>query len=114
MTTEHDIQRYRYERLDRALRAAIKRGSTPANAAKAAHRAICEIAAEEGQTPSIEVWIKGPKEDHAGGNCWMVCWEAGPWQWGVNASFTAMQASGLLVETYYGFDLLFWNERTRA
>ena len=101
-----------HERLQEALGAALAPGMSPEAAARAAFVVLCALASDEGQDPAWEVWIKTPDEahEHVGARCWMVCWEAGPSTWGVGATFLAMRAIGRLVETHWGFDLLFWDE----
>jgi hypothetical protein len=78
-----------------------------ANMAKAAHKVLRKHSAAEGQNPDIEVFIKKPADRHFGSYEWIACWESGPYQWGVPASFALISATGQLVETYYGFDLTF-------
>jgi hypothetical protein len=78
-----------------------------ANMAKAAHAVLRKHSAAGGQNPDIEVFIKKPSDRHWGDRCWIACWESGPYQWGVPASFAIIAATGKLAETQYGFDLLF-------
>jgi hypothetical protein len=79
-----------------------------ATMAKAAHKVLRRHAKLHGMDPDIEVFIKPPKARHFGSECWVVCWEAGPYEWGIPASMSIVTATGKLAETYYGFDLLFF------
>lgn len=87
---------------------ALKPGMTAEAAARAVHAVLCAHAAAEGQKPEIECMVKGPADHHYAGNCWIACWEAGPYQWGIPASFAAMDAANRLVEPHYSFDLCFY------
>jgi hypothetical protein len=81
-----------------------------ADAAKAAHKIICEHVRASGQDPKWEVMIKNPEEtlEHIGSKNWWVCWECGPTSWGVEASMSlVMKNEHWYCETYWGFDLIF-------
>ena len=59
---------------------------TKAGAAKAFYKALCKFAKEVyGQNPDIEIFIDNPEESEARGygKNWRVCWEAGPYEWGL-------------------------------
>lgn len=79
------------------------------NYAKALYAAVRERAEAEGQKPDIECGIVAPGESAYDGNGdrWLVMWEAGPYQWGVNVSLSITMNIGL-VEPYHSFDLTFY------
>lgn len=81
--------------------------SNPADAAKGLYRALVKAAEARGQKAS-EVFISPPAETNEalGYECWRVCWEAGPFDWAVEASFQIRNGKWY-TEPYYGFDLLF-------
>jgi hypothetical protein len=54
--------------------------------------------------PDGEVIIRSPAEKLFGYECWTVCWESGPYQWGCSAFINGPWG---FCETYYGFDLMF-------
>lgn len=90
---------------------AISSHKTPAGAAKAVYRECRLFAIEAGMKPDIEVAIRKPGElrHHDNVECWSVCFEAGPYEWAVEAS---LGASGpVLAEPYYSFDLSFYPTR---
>lgn len=61
---------------------------TAAGAAKALYKRICELSAQMGQKPEIEVKLLTPEEGNERrlGKCWRVMWESGPFEWGVHLS----------------------------
>lgn len=81
---------------------------TAARAAKATYEVVKNHAALQGQKPEIECFIRKPGEarhfDDA--TCWVVAWEAGPYEWAISASCS--EAFPRLVEPYYSFDLTFY------
>lgn len=82
---------------------------TKAAAAKALYKALCKECKSYGSDPSYEVWIKSPEEsvEHGYvGKAWHVCWESGPYMWGVNVFANADWGH---CETYWGFDLAFYD-----
>jgi hypothetical protein len=64
----------------------------------------------EGMKPDIEVAIRAPGEPrhHDGIDCWSVCFEAGPYEWAIDASVHT-PPNRVIAEPYYGFDLSFYN-----
>lgn len=92
-----------------ALKTAIVPGMGAKAAATEVYKVCCLAAESQGQKPSIEVGLKGPSDHHYAGKCWLVCWEAGPYQWGIEASFVLMDAGKRLVEPYYSFDVCFYD-----
>jgi hypothetical protein len=80
---------------------------TKAAAAKALYKALVKLAKSWGQSEK-EVFITSPEESSQGGfgNCWRVCWEAGPYEWAISASFQITGPWGY-TEPYYSFDLCF-------
>lgn len=92
-----------------AVRKALKPGMNGKKAAKAVYDALKPLVIAAGQKPEIELSMRGPADHHYAGKCWLVCWEAGPYEWGIPASFAALEASGKLCEPYYSFDLCFYD-----
>lgn len=81
---------------------------TKEEAAKGLYEALRKHAANiYGQSPG-EVFIQTPDESAASGygRNWRVCWEAGPFEWAIGASFQVTGPWGF-TEPYYGFDLCF-------
>jgi len=79
-------------------------------AAKALYKALCKVAASWGMTPEIEVRIFSPADSKAMGygENWRVCWESGPYEWAIPASFAITNdKEGWYTEPYYSFDLCF-------
>lgn len=85
---------------------------TAAGAAKGLHKALSKLSKEVyGQNPSIEIFIYSPKQTvkHGYGSCWRVCWESGPYEWAIPASFEVKNyEDGWYTEPYYSFDLCFF------
>ncbi len=82
-----------------------------AHAAALAVHALCVAKAKaEGMKPDIEVAIRAPGEPrhHDGIDCWSVCFEAGPYEWAIDASVHT-PPNRVIAEPYYGFDLSFYN-----
>jgi hypothetical protein len=82
-----------------------------AHAAALAVHALCIAKAKaEGMKPDIEVAIRSPGQPrhHSENNCWGVCFEAGPYDWAVDASLDAFGGK-VMAEPYYGFDLSFYD-----
>lgn len=117
MTTTTDAQRAALltlagdsaQTLATLLVRAIPAGATAAQAAKACHAVLREVAQAAGQSPDLETFIRKPGEERHYGDtrCWAVVWEAGPHDWAVTASMAITHAHKL-VEPYYGFDLMFY------
>lgn len=61
--------------------------------------------------PRSEVFIQTPEESAQGGygKCWRVCFEAGPYEWGISASLDWLfnRGAGWYTEPYYSFDVCF-------
>ena len=92
---------------------AIQTAISPHAAALAVY-ALCRAkATAEGMKPDIECTISAPGEDrhHDQINCWSVCFEAGPYDWAVDASLNALSGK-IMAEPYYGFDLSFYEVRS--
>jgi hypothetical protein len=89
---------------------AIKTALTPHAAALAVHGLCVAKAKAEGMKPDIEVAIHSPgrPRHHSQTNCWGVCFEAGPYEWAVDASLNALGGK-VFAEPYYGFDLSFYD-----
>lgn len=91
---------------------AIETAVSPHAAALAVH-ALCRAkATADGMKPDIECAIRAPGEPrhHEGIDCWSVCFEAGPYDWAVDASLNTMPRK-VVAEPYYGFDLSFYEVR---
>ena len=92
--------------------AAINTALSPQAAALAVH-ALCRAKAfADGMKPDIECAIHAPGEPrhHDQTNCWSVCFEAGPYDWAIDASLNSL-SSRVIAEPYYGFDLSFFEVR---
>jgi hypothetical protein len=89
---------------------AIKTARNAHAAALAVHALCVAKAKAEGMKPDIEVAIHGPGQDrhHSQTNCWGVCFEAGPYEWAIDASIHS-PLNRVIAEPYYGFDLSFYN-----
>lgn len=81
---------------------------TPASAAKAFYRAIAKLNKKYGLNEN-EVILMNPKraEEYSGIKAWAVVWEAGPYEWAIEASFEVYGPWGH-AEPYYSFDLHFF------
>ena len=91
---------------------AIWTAITPHAAALAVY-ALCRAkATAEGMNPDIECAIRAPGEPrhHDQTNCWSVCFEAGPYEWAIDASLHS-PPNRVIAEPYYGFDLSFYPVR---
>jgi hypothetical protein len=89
---------------------AIWTALTPHAAALAVHALCVAKAKAEGMKPDIEVAIRAPGEPrhHDGIDCWSVCFEAGPYEWAIDASVHT-PPNRVIAEPYYGFDLSFYD-----
>lgn len=78
--------------------------------AKAVHRAVVQCAEFEGQRAAVETTIRKPGETRhfADTTCWVVAWEAGPYEWAISASMLIGEITGKVVEPFYSFDLCFY------
>ena len=81
--------------------------ATAEQAAKGLYEALKKLAVAMDQGES-EVMLQTPEQAEAAGvgSYWRVCWEAGPYDWAIGASFQIRGAWGY-TEPYYGFDLCF-------
>lgn len=93
-----------------AVAKAIKAAPSAMQAAVDVYALCVAKAQAEGMKPEIEVAIHRPGQDrhHSDNNCWGVCFEAGPYEWAIDASIDIGQ-SRVLAEPYYGFDLSFYD-----
>lgn len=75
--------------------------------AKAAYEGVRETCVNCDMNPDIECFLRAPGEEayDGAGDRWLVCWESGPYQWGVALS---MALDYGLTEPYYSFDLAFY------
>lgn len=87
----------------------VRKDMTAEAAAKAIHAVLRDACREEGQNPDIEVMIRAPGEErfYEDTRCWCVAWEAGPYDWAIDASM-ALSRHTNLVEPYMGFDLMLY------
>lgn len=97
------------ERLMAALRKRLHKGMSGKAVAKAVYGVLREQATLCGHNPDIETFFKGPADHHYAGKCWLANWEAGPYQWGISASFLIMDLTGRLCEPYYSFDVCLYD-----
>ena len=97
------------ESLCEALCAVIKpcTEQTADEATQAALTVLRRFCEAEGMKPDIETFLV-PRR-HWGQPAPGACWESGPSHWGVAASMAITVAVGRLCETFYGFDVLFFD-----
>lgn len=89
--------------------------TTPGRLANAIHRAVKRMAKKSGQDPKIETQLWTPRElrDRKAphGKCYVVNWEAGPYEWAIYASMGELNEEArkrfpdMVIEPYYSFDL---------
>lgn len=103
-----------FNRLEAAIQALPVK--TAEAMAKASYEVVRKSAASVGQSPDSECMLRAPGEPrwYADTTCWCVAWEAGPYDWGVQASMHLGMSTGKLVETYQGFDLMFYPAEDKA
>ena len=104
-------------RLCEALDAVIKpfEQQSAQQAAKAAQKVLKAFCREQGGDPNWEVGLHQPGHFSAGSgwgaSCgWGASWECGPECWAVAAAGFISCSGTRLVETQYGFDLMFYDE----
>lgn len=88
---------------------AMRGKKTPAGAAKAVYKVCREFAEKAGMKPDIEVGIFKPGQDRWSGQngLWAVTFEAGPYEWAIEASMEDNNPH-VLAEPYMSFDLHFY------
>ena len=93
----------------KAVANAISNAKTCEAAALNTYEVCCKAAEAWGMKPDIEVAIRKPGEPRhfPDPSCWMVCFEAGPYEWAVSASLSTDTKGKVLAEPYYSFDLCF-------
>lgn len=93
----------------KAVAQAIDEATTPQHAAEKVYEICCKAAEAWGMKPETEVAIRKPGErrHHPDTACWSVCFEAGPYQWAIDASMDVSGKGDVLAEPYYNFDLCF-------
>ena len=96
------------ERLAETLKG--RRGQAPDVVARAVYETVRKFAKDIGMNPDTETdFLKPGEQKHIPAqNGWTVVFEAGPYDWAIEASFAIIEATGLSVEPYYGFDLTFY------
>lgn len=82
---------------------------TPEEAAKGFHKALSAYAATHGYDAKyVYLWEPQETARRGYGNCWMVSWEDGPFEWAVFLSLSAtMHGPWGYTEPYHSFDLCF-------
>ena len=108
---EAKAEGYMKSEIAKAIGGALKPGMSPEQAARAALAAIrplVDLYCYEGAADYPEAFVKGPADDHYAGDCWLLCWESGPFEWGVSASLSGHIHR--FCEPYYSFDLCFYAE----
>jgi hypothetical protein len=77
------------------------------SAARGLYNVLKKLAVETGQKET-EVFIQSPAENARTcyGKNWRVCWEAGPYEWGVEIAGQVRGEWGY-TEPYHSFDLIF-------
>lgn len=108
MTTTFDEDAFVYSVLERDILAAVKGKRGPEAVARAIHGVLRATAESIGQKPDIEtaIWPPNSRCYLPPQDGWIVNWEAGPHDWAIGLSFALIEATGLSVEPYYGFDLV--------
>lgn len=95
-----------------AVANAIRLAPNTAQAAANVYELCIAKAKADGMKPDIEVAIHRPDQErhHSEIHTWGVCFEAGPYDWAVDASIEAVSHGPCKVyaEPYYGFDLSFY------
>lgn len=93
-----------------AVAKAIKAAPSAMQAAVDVYALCVAKAQAEGMKPAIEcsIYRPGQERHHSQINCWGVCFEAGPYDWAVDASLETIPAK-VGAEPYYGFDLSFYD-----
>jgi hypothetical protein len=93
--------------LSKQVSEVLNKYSRPADAAKAVYKICRDYARDVGMKPDIEVQIRNPEQNvrHGYGKCWAVSFEAGPYEWAVEAS---MNGGKVYAEPHYSFDLQFY------
>lgn len=87
----------------------------PEAAAREAYAYVRELSAKMGQDPDIETSIFAPGEREESDGSWWVIWESGPYDWAIEVSLDGRRrtyAENWYCETYWGFDLIFVDERS--
>jgi len=107
-----------HQELDPALLPDLKNKSVPKkDAADQLYQALRKQAESMGFNPDTEVFMTSDHERYeeiSEGQIW-VCFEAGPWEWGVGYSLGSHPESydmmsnphDWYLECYYGFDVIF-------
>ncbi len=88
------------------LREALAGKREAKEVAEAIYSVVREVCETTGQKPDIETFLKTPDDDwKPHGKCYVISWEAGPYQWVHYAWPVVMDITGRLCEPYYSFDL---------
>ena len=81
----------------------LETSTTARRAATALHKVCRDYAKKAGMNPDIEVTMR-----HEGKGHYWVCWESGPYEWGIIAT---MNSTGpVLAEPRWGFDLNLYDD----
>lgn len=99
------------QRLSEALAPSL-RGQGPEAVAKVVYEVVRKFAGDVGMKPDIECdYVEPGAQKHIPAqNGWTVVFEAGPYDWAIEASFLVISRTGVSCEPYYGFDLTFYRE----
>ena len=86
-------------------------------------QAVWKAATDDGLRPAIETFALTPADaaKHIKTQCWFVCWEAGPYQWGCYARneirsvetgkrYKLYHPQGTYFETHWGFDIMMFSD----
>jgi hypothetical protein len=100
IATEYGPVKFHYE---------PKKYKAPHAAAKALHKALCELCADWGGNADLEVLLFTPEqsERNGTGRNWYVCWESGPYEWAYETSWDVANDPHWYTEPYHSFDLCF-------
>lgn len=101
------------QELIRKAAEALRNAATPQAAARAINRLCVAHAKANGMKPKIECSLSSPLQSAKRGGLpfWHVGYEAGPYDWAVEASMSS--GAKVWAEPYYGFDLYFYAKEAK-
>lgn len=84
---------------------------TAEEAARTLYEFLREFVGKIGYDPDAEVYLRSPEDSDnntIAPGCWWVCWESGPYSWGVGYSLSGKTiGTKWYGDTHYGFDIIF-------
>lgn len=104
-----DEDKFLGEMIANKLREALSGKKEAKEVAEAIYSVLRDVCSTTGQNPDIETFMRTPAQSlasgHPHGDCYVISWEAGPYQWVHHAWPVVMDYTGRLCEPYYSFDL---------